>query len=397
MDLFHIILPLDMVQATTLEQNPAFVMFVTGLSAFLLAALLALTCTPIARALAMRWGAIDIPRGRHIHKAPTPLMGGLAMYLAFCVTLLLFFPIDRNHLALIGGATVVVVTGIFDDIFELKPLIKLIAQIAAACVVVFVSTNVVINHIFLFNQYIEFGFWAYPLTILWIVALINAMNWIDGLDGLACGVSAISSLALLVITVMMADSTSAVITAILAGSCIGFLPYNFNPAKIFMGDTGAMFLGYILAVISAQGVFKTHAIISFVIPFLIFGFPLLDAAISIIRRLLAHKAPWAADKNHLHHKLIDMGLNTRQSVGILYAISGILAISAVILARQQIIPAIIIIVAALVIGFVNYMLLRNEDTRRDMGFENPPPEEAEKKEEKKRHAVYRYFINDKKK
>ena len=167
--------------------------------------------------------------------------------------------------------------------------------------------------------------------MIWIVAITNAVNLIDGLDGLACGVSTISSMTLLVIALVVASRTWPCSCAALAGGCIGFLPYNLNPAKIFMGDTGSTFLGFILAVVSIQGLFKFYTIISFAVPFLMLGLPIFDTCFAIIRRLAKGQSPMAADRSHIHHRLIDMGFNQKQAVAMLYIISAILGLSAVVL------------------------------------------------------------------
>ena len=167
--------------------------------------------------------------------------------------------------------------------------------------------------------------------MLWIVGITNAVNLIDGLDGLANGVSAISATTMLVIALMAAESQVAIVMAALVGACVGFMPYNLNPAKMFMGDTGATFLGFILATMSIQGLFKYYAVISFVVPFLILGLPIFDTAFAFIRRIAHGQSPMHADRSHIHHRLIDMGLNQKQAVATLYVISAILGLSAVVL------------------------------------------------------------------
>ena len=338
---------------------------INGLIALLFAGLISFTTTPLVRYLAYKWGAVDVPKdNRRMHKTPIPRMGGLAIYIASAAAFLIFGNISKTILGIIIGGLVIVISGILDDIYTLPPWIKLIAQIIAAIIAIW--SGVLIEWINFFGTYIHFGIWAYPITFVWIIGLTNAVNLIDGLDGLACGVSAISSLALLLVTIMYADPISATLTAIIAGSCLGFLPFNSNPAKIFMGDTGALFLGFALAVISVQGVFKLHAVVSFIIPFLIFGIPIFDIVFSGIRRILKGQAPWKADRGHLHHRLIDMGLNQKQSVRILYAVSGILGISAVLFTKEKILHASIIIVLALVIGIFNIKIFK-KDNNYDKG------------------------------
>jgi len=173
-----------------------------------------------------------------------------------------------------------------------------------------------------------------PLTILWIVGVTNAVNLIDGLDGLAVGISSIATFSMFFIAILAGEPTVALIAAALAGGCLGFLPYNFNPAKIFMGDTGSTFLGFILSVICIQGLFKGYAVISFIIPFLILGLPIFDTSVAIIRRIHDKRPIMGADRGHLHHKLIDMGFSQKQTVAILYVIALLLGLSAVVLIEQ---------------------------------------------------------------
>ena len=184
--------------------------------------------------------------------------------------------------------------------------------------------------------------------MLWIVGLSNAVNFIDGLDGLACGVSTIASFSIFLIVVQLGDASTALLIAALAGACIGFLPYNFNPAKIFMGDSGALFLGFILATVSVSGNFKWFTLVNFGLPFLVLGLPIFDTAIAIIRRLIHGKKPWEADRGHIHHKLIDMGMSQKQAVAILYAISAILGLSAILLTNSNLIKILIMVLVILI-------------------------------------------------
>ena len=318
------------------------------------------TTTPLVRKLAFRVGAIDIPKDeRRMHSKPIPTMGGLAIFVAFAFGVLAFVDLDSTYVGLLIGALMIIILGIFDDIYDLKPYIKLLGQICAALVVCF--SGVVLEKITWFDQIVFFGNWAIPITVLWIVAVTNTINLIDGLDGLACGIVAISSFALLAVSLLSAGNpTVTVVAAVLAGACLGFLPYNLNPAKIFMGDAGAMFLGFILSVISIQGFFKVNAVVSFGIPFLVLGLPIVDTAFAIIRRLVKGQHPFRADRKHLHHRLIDMGLNQKQSVSLLYAISALLAIAAVLFAEREFTGAVLVLVLAFVVGSINWIVLKRE-------------------------------------
>ena len=354
---------------------------IKGVSALIFAMLIAFTTTPLARVLAYKFGAIDVPKdNRRMHKVPIPRMGGLAIFLAFTVTTLLFCEYTPQMIALWLGGLLLTVLGILDDIFRLNFLVKFAAQIAVAFIAVW--QGVTIEFINFFGNYVTLGWLEIPVTILWIVGLTNAINLIDGLDGLSCGVSAICSLSLLLVTMTMSDNASALLTAILAGSCLGFLPFNMNPAKIFMGDAGALFLGYTLALLSIGGVFKLHTVLSFMIPLSIFGLPLFDTAFAFLRRILTGRNPFKGDRGHIHHRLIDMGFNQKQTVYILYAICGILGISALMFTNENTVKAGLIILIGFTIFAVDYFIIRNPRTREQAGLhlddDKPAPQSAEK-------------------
>ncbi|MCD7788669.1 MAG: undecaprenyl/decaprenyl-phosphate alpha-N-acetylglucosaminyl 1-phosphate transferase [Firmicutes bacterium] len=293
-----------------------------------LAFVISLAATPLVRRLAIKIGAMDIPKdNRRMHKVPMPLIGGLAIFISFVVTCILFMGTNMRVSVYIGAA-IIVILGIFDDIYDIKAVIKFIVQIIAALTLI--SDGVLISSITVFGVYVNLGWLSYPITVFWIVALVNAFNLIDGLDGLSCGMCAICCVSLFAVGIVMGNYYGALPAAILFGSCMGFLPYNFYPAKIFMGDTGAYFLGYIMAVISIEGVFKMSAVISFLLPIIIFALPLFDTAFAFIRRILEGEGPFTPDKKHLHHRLIEAGLSQKQAVGVLYSICAFCGIVAVI-------------------------------------------------------------------
>ncbi len=311
--------------------------------------LVALVATPVVKRLAFRVGAVDVPKdSRRMHNHPIPRMGGLAIFLGFLLSVLLFADLTTQLRGMLLGAVIIVVLGILDDIYALGAKLKLAVQIAAALVAVF-SGNVIETlsnpNVFSTDLYWDLGWLSIPATVIWIVAITNAVNLIDGLDGLACGVSTISSMTLLVISLLVADAPVAILMAALAGGCLGFLPYNLNPAKIFMGDTGSTFLGYILAVVSIQGLFKFYTIISFAVPFLMLGLPIFDTCFAFIRRIAHGQSPMHADRSHVHHRLIDMGFNQKQAVAVLYVISAILGLSAVVLTTSGALKAMILLLA----------------------------------------------------
>ena len=198
-----------------------------------------------------------------------------------------------------------------------------------------------------------------PVTVLWVVLITNAVNLIDGLDGLAAGVSVISSVCLLVVALGYSDMTVAVICSALAGSCIGFLPYNISPARIFMGDTGSTFIGFILAVASIQGLFKIYALISFAVPFFMLGLPIFDVCFAVISRVSHGESPMKADRKHVHYRLLDMGLTKQQTVAVLYIVSGILGLVAVLLSTSDGIRWLPLVVAVIVFGYVAHQFYRH--------------------------------------
>ncbi len=343
-----------------------------GIVATICAALLAYTMTPIVRVLAFKIGAIDVPLdNRRIHKKPMPRIGGLAIYLSFTLTTIIFCSPTAELATIWIGGGVLVILGILDDIYRLNAWLKLVVQLAVA--VFAVANGCIIDHINLGGVYVQLGILSWPLSVLWIAGLTNAINFIDGLDGLACGVSAISSLSLLFVLLLQGDFPSAVICAVLVGSCFGFLPFNFNPARIFMGDTGALFLGYTLAVLSVYGVFKLHTVLAFLVPFAIFALPVFDTLFAICRRLLAGKSPFAPDRGHIHHRLIDMGFTQKESVKILYAICGIFGLVAVFCTESMFhtmryTKSILIAVIALGMLFLHYLILKDPNCRKHSGL-----------------------------
>lgn len=324
------------------------------LGAFALAGVLSFWLTPYVSEFAHKVGAMDIPRdARRMHKRPIPRMGGLAIFMGFLAALLIFGRMDVQMLSILLGAMLIVVLGIFDDIVALGAKFKFCIQILAAAIPVcvgglkiefFTSFNP-----FSDNPYFSLGILSVPVTILWIVGITNAVNLIDGLDGLAAGVSSIAAMTMLAVGLLTNEIMVAITMAALAGACIGFLPYNFNPAKIFMGDTGSTFLGFMLATMSIEGFFKFYAVISFAVPFLILGLPIFDTASAIMRRILEGRSPMSPDRGHVHHKLVDMGFNVKQAVAILYAISGTLGLAAVILTTSGEAKAMVLLLAVILV------------------------------------------------
>ena len=324
--------------------------------AFVVAFVFTFASTPIVYRFAFKIGAMDIPKdSRRMHKKPTPRLGGMAIIFGFRVSIFCFGEMTRQMMGMLIGAAVIAALGVVDDCKNLGPKLKFSIQILAAILVIVIGDiriTVFTNpNIFSQSPYLVLPWWLSGIaTILWIVFITNAVNFIDGLDGLAAGVSAIMSVSLVFIALRVGEYPVAVVGLALMGACFGFLPFNFNPAKIFMGDTGSTFLGFILASLSIQGVFKSYAVISFAVPLLILGLPLFDALFAMIRRVYHGQNPMSADRGHLHHRLIDMGFSQKQTVFILYAISGILGITAVLLAENATLRALILLIC--VIAFI---------------------------------------------
>ena len=333
--------------------------------AFIVSFAFTFATTPLVRRFAFKIGAIDIPKdNRRMHKKPTPRIGGLAIIFGFTVATLCFAQPSRQLYGTLAGAAIIAVMGVIDDCKNLPAKLKFVIQIIAALVVVFagdIKIDVFTNPNFLSDN----PYWVLPewlsvtLTVIWIVFITNAVNFIDGLDGLAAGVSAIMSISLVFISIRVGEYSIAILGIVLMGSCFGFLPFNFNPAKIFMGDTGSTFLGFMLATLSIQGVFKSYAVISFAVPLLILGLPLFDALFAMIRRILRGQSPMTADRGHLHHRLVDMGFSQKQTVFILYAISGVLGITAVLLAESGVLRALLLVICVLILLLIGSMLGKN--------------------------------------
>jgi len=307
-------------------------------AALIIALIASWALTPWVRNRAFSWGAVDTPDPRKVHKEPMPRIGGLAIYIAFVLAIVATQDLNGPLLGILVGGTLVVALGVIDDIKGLPAKVKLLGQIAAAGAVI--PFGVVISYVTnpLSGEMLFLGWLAYPVTIFWLVAVTNAINLIDGLDGLAGGVSCIAALTLAAVAFTQwymfgvpGMAGVIVLALILACAILGFLRYNFYPAKIFLGDTGSMFLGFILAAMSVMSFTKSATAISVFIPMVVLGLPLLDTFFAIIRRYHHHRPIFQPDKEHLHHQLMAMGLSHRQAVLAIYGVSSILGLSAVVL------------------------------------------------------------------
>ncbi len=305
--------------------------------ALLIAMVVSFAITPLVIVFAGKTGALDAPDARKVHQKPIPRIGGIGIYVAFMAGTLAmldfgsFEPdVQTKVIGLLVSSTLIVLLGIVDDYKSLPAKVKLLGQIIAACVLVAFGATIdfIANP---FDDYFYLEYFTIPATIFWIVGLTNTVNLIDGLDGLAAGVATIASITILLVAIQNDFVLVTILTAALAGAAIGFLRYNFNPAKIFMGDTGSMFLGFMLAGISVIGVVKSAATIALIVPILALGVPIMDTSFAIIRRYRGGVPIFKPDKGHLHHRLLDMGFNQRQAVLLMYIISALLGFSAVLL------------------------------------------------------------------
>ena len=355
--------------------------------AFILAFIVSFMATPYTIKIANKIGAVDIPKDkRRMHTKKMPKFGGPAVILGFLVSTIYLVAImsiegslelfdyqeyGRKLLGVFLGIIVIAITGIIDDIKTLKPWQELIGQTIAAIIVV--SFGIQIEHLnipFLYRIGLSEAF-SVIITILWIVGVTNAINLIDGLDGLSSGISLISSISLLIIFLMNGSPMIAtVIVTAMSGALVGFLPYNFSPAKTFIGDTGSNFLGFMLAVVSILGVAKTYTAAVIVLPVIVLGLPIFDVMFAIVRRLAkgkSLKAVFKPDKGHLHHKLVEKGFSQKQAVLILYGLSASLGMFAIILFDSGIWKALsflLMIIAAVAIGYKNF--IKDKDSNPKM-------------------------------
>jgi len=284
---------------------------------------------PFIKKMAFQIGAIDKPGGRHIHKRVMPKLGGLAIFFGFLVGYMIFGEHSEQMNSVLIGSFIIVLTGMLDDICELRALHKLIGQVIAAGIIA-IYGKILLVDVSAFGIYLHFGVFTYPLTILFIVGCINCINLIDGLDGLSGGISAIYFLTIGIIGAIMGKfGLEFVLTFTMLGATLGFLVHNFYPAKIFAGDTGSMFMGFTIAVIALLG-FKNVTMTSLLIPLLILAVPILDTLFAIIRRTLKGEKIYEGDKFHIHHQLLNRNFSQRTTVLIIYVINLLFAFASVV-------------------------------------------------------------------
>lgn len=280
--------------------------------------------------IAKHIGAMDIPNKRKVHTEPMPRLGGLGIFLTFLFGYMLFGVQSLQMNAILIGAFIIVLVGVIDDISPIGAKTKFLGQILAAAIILFYG-NIMLDKIIIWGLHIDFGIFAYPLTILFVLACINMINLIDGLDGLSTGTCAIFYLTIGIIAFMKASfgGLDVSLAFIMLGASLGFLVHNFHPAKIFSGDSGSMFQGFMIATISLLG-FKTVSMTSFFIPVLLLGIPILDTLFAIIRRTLKKKPIYMPDKEHLHHQLLNLGLSHRNTVIAIYGMNLLFALASII-------------------------------------------------------------------
>jgi len=342
--------------------------------------------TPLVEWLATRFGVLAQPGGRHIHRAPIPRLGGIAVYLAFVAAVLVGLPLERaikvtadahrivitvpftpafDHpvIGVLLGATLITILGIIDDVRGITPLVKLGGQLVAAVALLpfGVGMDVLTNPL---GGMVYLGPFGMALTVVWLVALCNVMNLIDGIDGLAAGIATIAGATVFVASYQRGDLGTAMLAAALIGGTLGFLPYNFSPARIFLGDTGSMLLGYLLGSISVLGTYKSYTALSLLVPLVALGIPVLDTALAIVRRWRTRRPIFQADTEHLHHRLLQRGLTQRQTAVVLYLVTGILGVGALLASgvhRFSLVAVFGLLAMALVFG------------ARRTGLLSPPP------------------------
>lgn len=303
---------------------------------FFLAFLITFLLMPITIKLTQKFGLIDIPKDeRRVHKKPIPLGGGIAMVISVTILMIKYLPLNKELVMTITASLLIAISGLIDDKRGLSPKLKFGFQILGGILLVIggVKIEFFTNPFDFKDALLILSFLSIPVTIFWVCGITNTINLIDGLDGLAAGVSLICAISMFFITYQMGRTEVSLVCALVAGACLGFLPFNFNPAKIFMGDTGALYLGFMLSYISITGFLKQAAMLMIFVPVLIMGVPVFDTAFAMIRRKLSGKSMVAADKGHLHHRLLARGLNQKQTVIILYAISAIFGIIANLISK----------------------------------------------------------------
>lgn len=311
-----------------------------ALTVFFVAFIVTYLMVPVSKKIAVVIGAIDYPSNRRLNTEPVPRCGGIALYVglvAACLSVIiaerffgweivdLYVLKDINFILLFVGITIMFAVGLVDDIIQMSAWPKLIGQIVAAVVVALAGVTIGTVRSLTDGDYVDLGWMNYPLTVLYLVVFVNITNLIDGLDGLAAGIIAIVSASLLYLVIMRGSATLALACIALIAVCLAFLRYNFSPASIFMGDSGALLLGLLIGIVSITGVVRTQSFVVMLVPLVIAGIPLLDTVSAVIRRSRGHKPVGQADMGHIHHRLLRAGLGQRRAVAVLWVCSAVLA------------------------------------------------------------------------
>ena len=324
-------------------------MFFSFAIVLLLTVLISTISVPFVIKLAKKLNIVDKPDARKVHSHVMPRLGGLAIYIAFLAGYMYMSTIIELPISIMVGATIIMLVGFIDDKLQIKPWQKLLGQLLAAIVVL--SDGLFIKYLTIpfIDESVQVSLWiAIPISLIWIIGVTNAVNLIDGLDGLASGVSIIAASAIFVMSLIMNDVIVAFLSIALIGSTLGFLFFNFHPAKIFMGDTGSLLLGFLLSILSLIS-FKQVTIITLIIPILILAVPIIDTTIAIIRRKLNRQRIMDADKNHLHHRLLAVGFSHRQAVLFIYSMAFFFGASAILVYKAELVASILIFVFLLLV------------------------------------------------
>lgn len=325
---------------------------------FGLSFIISMAVTPLARWMAPRIGAMDVPKdARRMHTHPIPRFGGMAMFLGTMIPVLIFLHDSPRIMAAAVGGCIVYALGVIDDLKNLSAKLKFIVELLVATLMYAMGLRIELISNYFGEGDLHFGtVVCFIVTVLWIVGITNTINLVDGLDGLAAGVAMIAALTIAYVAYIHGDTYGMVPVCCamisLAGSCAGFLPYNFYPASIFMGDSGSLFLGFMTASMSVVGPLKRSTVIAVVIPVIVLGVPIFDTFFAIFRRWVNHRPIMEADKGHLHHHLMASGFGQRRAVLMLYGISGIMGMAAVLVSRELIKDALILMLIAAVYLYV---------------------------------------------
>ena len=336
---------------------------------FLAAFAVSVICTPLAIKLAPKIGAVDVPKdARRVHTKPMPRFGGMAIFVGTMAVIMVFLEKDSQLWGVILSGTLMYLVGVVDDLKGIPAKVKLLGQIACATILYCFSIRIttMANLLPWGPGLIRFPVViSFLVTVVWIVGVTNAVNLIDGLDGLAAGVCCIASLSIAYTAHLHDRMTTCSIMSALAGACVGFLMFNFNPAKIFMGDSGSLFLGYMLASVSLLGdtPLKSTTVLATLVPICVLALPLFDTTFAILRRLVTHRPIMEADRGHLHHRIMAIGWGQRRTVLILYCISGVMGVAAILFSLDMYIEtlALMIIAGTLIFVFLDNDIVDNSD------------------------------------